>query len=225
MSTPTRAPVRPDTRPGERTQARSGTGGQIGASPARPDGRLKVTGEFAYGSDLVMDDMIWGVTLRSPHPYARIKSIGIGDALATAGVYAVLLADDVPGSNAYGLEHADQPVLAADIVRYAGEPVALVAADHPEVARLAASKIVVDYEPMKPVTDAEAALDPAAPRLHAHGNLVRHLKIRKGDPAPQADVVIRGTYFIGMQDQAVLGPEAGLAVPDGVGGVDLFVST
>jgi xanthine dehydrogenase D subunit len=197
----------------------------VGSSPARPDGKGKVTGEFAYGSDLWMDDMIWGATLRSPHPHARIRSVAIGEALATAGVYAVLTCHDVPGQNAYGLEHADQPVLADDVVRYAGEPVALVAADHPEVARLAASKIAVDYEVLDPVTDPVAALDPGAPKLHPGGNLVRHLKIRKGEPAPQADVVVTGTYEIGMQDQAFLGPEAGLAVPDGVGGVELFVST
>jgi CO/xanthine dehydrogenase Mo-binding subunit len=172
-----------------------------------------------------MDDMIWGMTLRSPHPHARIKSIAIGEALATAGVYAVLTSDDVPGENAYGLEHADQPVLAADVVRYEGEPVALVAADHPEVARVAARKITVDYEVLEPITDAVAALEPEAPRLHPGGNLVRHLKIRKGDPAPRADVVVTTTYDIGMQDQAFLGPEAGLAVPDGTGGIDLFVST
>jgi xanthine dehydrogenase D subunit len=172
-----------------------------------------------------MEDMIWGVTLRSTHPHARIKSVGIGEALATAGAYAVLTADDVPGSNAYGLEHADQPVLASEVVRYAGEPIALVAADHPEVARLAASKIVVEYELLPAVTDPEAALEPGAPKLHPGGNLVRHLKVRKGDPAPHADVVVKGSYEIGMQDQAFLGPEAGLAVPDGTGGVDLFVST
>ncbi len=199
--------------------------GGIGCSPVRPDGTLKVTGEFAYGSDLWMDDMIWGATLRSPHPHARIRSVSIGDALATAGVYAVLTSEDVPGENAYGLEHADQPVLADGIVRYAGEPVALVAADHPEIARLAASKITVDYEVLPPVTDPVAALEPGAPPVHPHGNLVRHLKIRKGDPAPAAHVVVRGTYQVGMQDQAFLGPEAGLAVPDGTGGVDLFVST
>ncbi len=220
-------PDRPPAETGQRApdSGTSGENGKIGASPARPDGRLKVTGEFAYGSDLWMDDMIWGVTLRSPHAHALITSIGIGEALATAGVFAVLTADDVPGQNAYGLEHPDQPVLAADRVRYVGEPVAVVAADHPEVARLAASKIVVGYEPLPPVTDAEAALDPAAPKLHPHGNLVRHLKIRKGDPEPQADVVVKGSYRIGMQDQAFLGPEAGLAVPDGTGGVDLFVSS
>ncbi|HEX3488240.1 MAG TPA: xanthine dehydrogenase subunit D [Streptosporangiaceae bacterium] len=199
--------------------------GGVGSSPLRPDGTLKVTGQFAYGSDLWMEDMIWGVTLRSPHPYARIKSIAIGEALATGGVYAVLTHHDVPGSNRVGLERPDQPALADDLVRYQGEPVALVAADHPEIARRAAQKIVVDYEVLDPVTDAVAALREDAPRLHPQGNLLRHLKIRKGEPAPPADVVVRGSYTVGMQDQAFLGPEAGLAVPDGVGGVDLYVAT
>jgi xanthine dehydrogenase D subunit len=199
--------------------------GGVGESPLRPDGTLKVTGQFAYGSDLWTDDMIWGVTLRSPHPSARIKSIAIGEALATAGVYAVLTHADVPGTNRCGLEHADQPVLAEDVVRYQGEPVALVAADHPETARRAAKKIAVDYEVSEPVTDAIAALTAGAPAVHPAGNLVRHLKLRKGAPEVAADIVVKGSYQVGMQDQAFLGPEAGLAVPDGQGGVDLFVAT
>ncbi len=212
-------------RPGTDTADRAGEGRGIGASPSRPDGTLKVTGQFAYGSDLWMEDMIWGVTLRSPHPYARIHAIKIGEALATPGVYAVLTCEDVPGTNACGLELSDQPVLAQDVVRYQGEPVALVAADHPEIARRAAQKIVVEYEVLEPVTDAREALGPAAPRLHPGGNLLRHLKIRKGDSRPAADVVVAGDYDVGMQDQAFLGPEAGLAVPDDQGGVDLYVAT
>jgi xanthine dehydrogenase D subunit len=197
----------------------------VGASATRPDGTLKVTGEFAYASDLWMDNMIWGVTLRSPHPYARIRGIDIGPALATPGIFAVLTADDVPGVNRVGLEHEDQPALAEDVVRYEGEPVALVGADHPETARRAAERIVVDYEVLTPVTDARAALDPAAPRLHEHGNVVRHLKIRKGDPEPTAPVVVSLDFEVGMQDQAFLGPESGLAVPAEDGGVDLHVAT
>jgi xanthine dehydrogenase D subunit len=197
----------------------------VGVSAMRPDGTLKVTGEFAYASDLWMDDMIWGVTLRSPHPYARIKSIGIGPALATPGVYAVLTADDIPGVNRVGLEHDDQPALAEGVVRYEGEPVALVAADHPEVARQAAKRIAVDYEVLTPVTDAEQALHPTAPRLHEQGNVVRHLKIRKGDPDPTAPVVVSLDFEVGMQDQAFLGPESGLAVPAEDGGIDLHVAT
>ena len=228
--------TRPATRPpallpangadtSDLTADRTAGAGGIGASAVRPDAPLKVTGQFAYGSDLWMEDMIWGVTLRSPHPYARITGIKIGEALATAGVYAVLTHEDVPGTNACGLELSDQPVLAEDVVRYQGEPVALVAADHPEIARRAAKKIVVDYEVLEPVTDAREALGPAAPRLHPDGNLVRHLKIRKGDPGLAADVVVAGDYVVGMQDQAFLGPEAGLAVPDDEGGVDLYVAT
>src|SRR6266702_603567 len=148
MTAPARVPARlPAGAPAE--LGRPGTlrdGHGVGGSAPRPDGTLKVTGQFAYGSDLWMDDMIWGVTLRSPHPYARIRSIAIGEALATSGVYAVLTHEDVPGANACGLELADQPVLAAGVVRYQGEPVALVAADHPEIARQAAKKIAVEYQ-------------------------------------------------------------------------------
>ncbi|MFZ2503166.1 MAG: molybdopterin cofactor-binding domain-containing protein, partial [Nocardioides sp.] len=185
-----------------------------------------------------MEGMVWGTTLRSPHPAARIVSIDISEALATPGVEAVLLADDVPGQNAYGLEHADQPVLAAGEVRYQGEPIALVAADHPEVARRAAAKIKIEFEVWEPVTSVFGAIghegfrdrpldQPAAVRaLHPGGNLVRHLRLRKGEPeARSADVVVTGDYHVGMQDQAFLGPESGLAVPGEDGGVDLYVAT
>ncbi len=207
------------------TRVEGSTRGGIGESPLRPDGTLKVTGDFAYASDLWMEGMLWGVTLRSPHPSARIRSIDLTQALATTGVFAVLTHEDVPGEKHYGLEHPDQPVLAVDVVRYQGEPVALVAADHPETAQRAAKRIVVEYDVLEPVVDAETALLPDAPRLHPHGNLVRHVKIRTGDPHPTADVVVAGDYRVGMQDQAFLGPEAGLAVPDDVGGVDLYVAT
>jgi xanthine dehydrogenase D subunit len=199
--------------------------GGLGESPARPDGRLKVTGEFAYGSDLWHDEMLWGVTLRSPHPHARIRSIDIGPALAVPGVHAVLLADDVPGRNRVGLDHDDQPALAEDVVRYVGEPVGLVAADHPEVARRAAKEVVVDYEVLPAVTDGRAAMAPSATPVHPGGNVLRHLKVRKGDQDATAPVVVDIDVEVGMQDQAFLGPESGLAVPAEDGGVDLYVAT
>jgi xanthine dehydrogenase D subunit len=200
-------------------------GGLVGQSAGRPDAWPKVTGEFAYSSDLWLDGMVWGVTLRSPHPRAVIERLDIGAALRVPGCRAVLTHDDVPGRKVYGLELADQPVLAADQVRYQGEPVALVAADHPETARLAAGQIRVCYRVLDPLTDARAALAGGAPRVHEGGNLVRHVKIRKGDPDAAAEVVVSGEYQVGMQDQAPLGPESGLAVPSEDGGVDLFVAT
>ena len=157
--------------------------------PRRPDGTPKVTGEFVYSSDLWLDGMIWGVTLRSPHPYARIRSIETAEALATPGVYAVLTQEDVPGSKFYGLEIADQPVLAVDVVRYQGEPVALVAADHPEIARQAAKRIRVDYEVYEPVTDAHEALG------HPRWNLVHPVPARSAScPRNRPSCIRRATW-------------------------------
>ncbi|HVV24135.1 MAG TPA: xanthine dehydrogenase subunit D, partial [Pseudonocardiaceae bacterium] len=200
----------------ESTTGRLTTTGGVGTSPQRPDGSLKVRGEFAYSSDLWHADMIWGATLRSPHPYARIRRVDITEALRLPGVYAVLTHADVPGTNLYGLEHSDQPVLAVDVVRYQGEPVALVGADHPETARRAIERIRVDYEVRTPLTDARQAVHGDGPQLHPGGNVVRHVPIRRGDvdaAADVADVVVTGDYEVGMQDQAFLGPESGLAVP------------
>ncbi|MBP2477374.1 CO/xanthine dehydrogenase Mo-binding subunit [Crossiella equi] len=201
------------------------TGG-IGQSPVRPDGNLKVKGEFAYSSDLWAADMLWGATLRSPHPHARITGLDISQALAVPGVHAVLTHADVPGRNAFGLEHVDQPVLAHEVVRYQGEAVAVVAADHPETARRALERIQVGYEVLAPVTDMEQAVhSPQDNPLHPGGNLVRHVPIRRGDPEATAEVVVSGVYEVGMQDQAFLGPESGLAVPAEDGGVELYVAT
>jgi xanthine dehydrogenase D subunit len=203
----------------------AGAAGGVGESPRRPDGTLKVRGEFAYSSDLWMDGMLWGQTLRSPHAHARIGRIETARALAVPGVFAVLTHEDVPGTNAYGLERRDQPVLAADRVRYQGEPVVLVAAEHPETARRALDLVEVDYDVLPPLTDARAAVLEATEPLHPGGNVVRHVRIRRGDEHARADVVVTGEYEVGMQDQAFLGPESGLAVPAPDGGVDLYVAT
>ncbi|MFL6038476.1 MAG: molybdopterin cofactor-binding domain-containing protein [Gaiellaceae bacterium] len=210
--------------------------GKVGELVARVDAPPKVKGEFAYASDLIVPGMLWGHTLRSPHAHARIASIDISQAVSMPGVHAVLTHDDVPGQKTYGLEFPDQPVLAIDRVLYYGEPVALVAAEHPEQARRAADRIVVEYEALEPVADMERATE--LPDLHpekptrGHGyreddrpNVVRHMVIRHGDPDAVADVSVEGVYDIGIQDQAFLGPESGLAVPDGEGGVDIYVAT
>ena len=210
--------------------------GRIGESVKRVDAIPKVTGEFAYASDLFAAGMLWGHTLRSPHAHARIVGVDISQALAMAGVHAVLTHADVPGAKTYGLEFADQPVLSIDRVRYFGEPVALVAAEHPEQARRAAEKIVVEYELLDPVVDPERATEQAP--IHdenptaGHGfredprpNVLRSIVVRHGDPDTEGDVSVSGVYELGIQDHAFLGPESGLAVPDGEGGVDVYVAT
>ena len=198
-------------------------GGRVGDSPIRPDGTPKVQGRFAFSSDLEADGMLWGQALRSPHAHARVTSLDVGPALAIDGVACVVTADDVPGAATYGLISADQPVFARDVVRYVGEPVAAVAADHPDTVRRALDAIVVGYAPLPPLVDAATAA--TAPPIHPDGNVIRRIVVSHGDPAAVGDVVVEGTYEVGMQDQAFLGPESGLAVPDGDGGIDLWVAT
>ncbi len=191
--------------------------GGVGTSAVRPDGIPKVTGDFDYSSDLEADGMLWGATVRSPHPHARIRSIDVAPALAMPGVAAVLTIDDVTGERHFGLDAHDQPVLADGETRFWGEAVAVVAADDRETARLAAAAIVVDYEVLEPLVDPEVAEE--------RGEAFRAFEIVRGDQEAGGEVVVEGYYEVGMQDQAQLGTESGLAIPDGFGGVDLHVST
>ena len=198
----------------------------LGASALRPDGVAKVSGAFEFSSDLHAEHMLWGATLRSPHPYARIISIDLSAAYKISGVEAIITAENVPGKKTYGLIASDQPVFAEQIVRYVGEPVAAVAADHPETCRRVLAAIKVEYEILAPITDAEMAMRPETTKIHPDGNLIRHQRIITGDQSLQGEVIVEGTYEIGMQDQAFLGLEAALAVPDSGGtGVEMFVAT
>ena len=198
----------------------------LGNSALRPDGAHKVQGSFEFTSDLHAENMLWGATLRSPHPYAKIVSIDTSAALALSGVQCVITADDVPGKPTYGLISSDQPVFAKDFVRYMGEPVAAVAADHPETCRRALTLIAVVYEILTPLTDPEDAIAGSIAPIHPDGNVIRHQRIIRGDQSISGPIVVEGEYVIGMQDQAFLGLEAALAIPDPDGlGLHLHVAT
>jgi CO/xanthine dehydrogenase Mo-binding subunit len=215
----------PSKTPTPPTRAAGGVGtpipqrsGGVGSSPTRPDAESKANGAFDYASDLSFPGMLWGHTLRSPYPRARLVSIDTGAALAMPGVEAVLTAADVPGKLHYGLIEADQPVLAIDEVNYQGEPVAIVAAETLDLARRAAEAITVEYEELETHWDPEEAVE--------SGNVFRYQPVRLGDPDAQVPAaVVAREYVVGMQDQAPLGPESGVAVPSGDGGVALYVAT
>ena len=145
----------------------------IGESTQRPDGVAKLSGNFAYGSDLWIDGMLWGATLRSPYAHARLAKLDITPAVVMSGVRAVLTQDDVPGRPTFGQVEQDQPVLCDGVARYWGEPVAIVAADDQETARAAVEAIVVEWEPLPPITDPDQA--------RAAGETYRDMVIRRGD--------------------------------------------
>ncbi|MBY8887991.1 xanthine dehydrogenase family protein molybdopterin-binding subunit [Streptomyces sp. PTM05] len=195
----------------------------LGASVPPADAEAKARGVFPYAADLWAEGLLWAAVLRSPHASARIVSVDTTAAAAMPGVRAVVTHADVPGAATHGRRVADRPVFAHDVVRHHGEPIAAIAADHPDTARLAAAAIAVEYEVLEPVTDPETAFE--APPLHPDGNLIRHIPLRCGDPEAVGEVIVEGLYRVGRQDPAPVGAEAGLAVPRPDGGVELYLAS
>jgi xanthine dehydrogenase D subunit len=191
--------------------------GGVGESVPRPDGLPKATGTFEFLSDMGVEGMVWGATRRAFEPHARIARLDTAPALAMPGVLAVLTQADVPGHRYQGQHVTDQPVLAEDEIRHWGESVAIVAAIDEHTARRAADAIEVDLEPLEPVIDLDDAL--------GRGQVYRHIRVRRGEQDHHGEVIVEGCYETATVDQAPLGTEAGLAIPDGHGGVDVWGPT
>ena len=167
----------------------------VGKSITRKESIAKVTGDAKYVVDMKMEGMIYAKMLVSPYPHAKIVSINVEDAKKIPGVFAVLTGKDLPYK--MGLYMRDKDVIAIDKVRYAGEPVAAVAAVDEKSAEKAIKHIKVKYEPLKTVLDPVEALKPDAPLIHENlekyshtegvffpepkTNIASHFKIRKGD--------------------------------------------
>jgi nicotinate dehydrogenase large molybdopterin subunit len=226
---PARGPGRPLSEPRPAGHYRV-----VGHSPAHHDFVDKVKGSLLYAADWRLPGMLHGRVVRSPVPSARITGIDTSAARALPGVAAVLTAADVPGNRIVetasgGLAELEvgMPVLAGDRVRYAGEPVAVVAAATPQIADEAAELVAVDYEELPGVFDVTSALAGGAPRVHEQGNTLVSWQIRCGDAASAlaaADVVVQGEYQTQHVEHAYLEPEAGVGwVENGV--LTLRVST
>src|SRR5580700_2752025 len=192
----------------------------VGTSPAHHDFVDKVKGSLHYAADWQLPGMLHGRIVRSPLPSARITGIDLTAARALPGVAAVLTAADVPSNQIVemasgGLAELQvaMPVLAADRVRYMGEPVAVVAASTPQLAHEAAELVAVDYEELPGVFDVESARADGAPRVHDVGNTLVSWQIHCGDVAgalAAADVVVEGEYRSQHVEHAYLEPEAGV---------------
>mgnify|MGYP001171820641 FL=1 len=137
----------------------------FGQPLGRVDGPDKVTGKARYSADINLPGTLWGKSLRSPYPHARIVSIDITAAKALTGVYAVLTGDDVRGV-LYGRRLRDVPVLAWDHVRFTGERVAAVAAEDEDIAQAAIDLIEVKYEELPAQLDPLEAMKDGAPFIH-----------------------------------------------------------
>ena len=208
----------------------------LGHSTPRVDGVEKVTGAGRYTGDIHLPGMLWGKTLRSPFPHARITHIDASQARSMPGVHAVLTGADVKGILC-GNGFMDMPVLAHDRVRFAGEQVAAVAAVDEETAQRALDLIEVEYEELPALFDPAEAMKKGAPVLHPdlesyHGlvgpgnwvpgdgisqprqkdsNVFIHNAYGKGEPDEgfaQSDLVIENTFTTHRVHQGYLEPHA-----------------
>jgi CO/xanthine dehydrogenase Mo-binding subunit len=211
---------------------------QVGKPLRRVDALGKAVGATMYAGDYTMPNQLHAKVLRSPHPSARIVRIDPSGAKALPGVVCVLtgrdlpdakLATDMPGQTGRKQRAgSDAPVLATEVVRFQGEPIALVAAETLEIAEAALSRIEVEYEPLPGVFDPAEALKAGAPKVYGDDNIVARWKIRKGDldaGMAQADVVVENTFRMPFVEHAYLEPEAGIAWVDAQGVINIRVGT
>jgi CO/xanthine dehydrogenase Mo-binding subunit len=206
----------------------SGGKGAVGRSVPRLDAAVKVTGEAAYPADFRMEGMLHAAVVWSPRPHARLLGIDAGAALSFPGVVRVLTHRDVP-VNEYGIIEADQRVLASEVVRWTGEPVAVVVAETEDAARAARDLVRVEHEAFPTLDDPAAAEAPGAPLVHPGlgTNVAFTCRIQRGDAdraLREADVVVEAEYRTPHVEHAYLQPEAGLAYVDGDGRVTVIVA-
>lgn len=188
----------------------------VGKPIARVDGVERVTGAAKYTTDIRLPRMLHGEFLRSPHPHARIVSIDTSDAEKMFGVRAIVHCKNAPNANRFA-NHRD---LFNDPVRFAGDEVAAVIADSPEITRAALKKIRVEYEILAYVLDAEAALQADAPHVTPKGNLLdeKPETYTRGDPEKgfmDADVIVEGVFTTGAQLHSALETHSCVADWDG----------
>jgi CO/xanthine dehydrogenase Mo-binding subunit len=138
----------------------------VGRAEPRLDGEEKVTGSALYTVDVHLPGMAHGKILRSPYAHARLVRVDCRKAEKLEGVYAVITREDQRRLGRFGAAYKDQTIVAVDKVRYAGDPVAAVAAVDEATAEKALGLIEVEYEELPAVTSIEEALAPGAPLVH-----------------------------------------------------------
>lgn len=197
------------------------------ATILRRDAVGHVTGKTRYADDIPSDGFLHGKVRWADHPSAEILSIDTADAERMAGVVAVLTAKDVPGRNVFGLVTPDQPVFAADRVRYIGDALAVVFAETPGTAAAARDAIKVEYRPLPGVYTPFEAAAPDAPKVHADGNLLKDMRVTRGDvdkAFSECAAIVERDYTTPFVEHAFIEPESGLGFADADGGVTVKIA-
>ena len=197
----------------------------IGTDVVRTDGHAKVTGAAEYVDDVRPEGCLYGATVRAEFAHARIDGVDLDPAFDWTDIVVCTHAD-IPGENVVALMTDDQPVLAADEVRHVTEPVALVAAPTRDRALEAAKHVRLRCTPLPALLDPEVA---EGNDLVVYGpdNVFDRIDLQHGDldaGFAEADLVVEGTYRVGLQEQLYIEPQGMIAIPRDGGGLTLFGS-
>ena len=202
----------------------------IGTLQSRPDALEKVTGKAKFTDDLIFESMLYAAVKRAGVPHAILRGLDVARACSLPGVVAVMTAEDIPGEHYHGLVYFDWPVMVGigERVRYVGDAIAIVAAETLEIASQAVGLIQADFEPQPVVSGPVQARQPDSPILHPSGNLLKHIKVRKGDVEEgfkEAEVVLEHTFHTAITDHAFMEPECSIARPIDNGRMEIYVGS
>jgi selenium-dependent xanthine dehydrogenase len=202
----------------------------VGHSHLRPEAVEKVTGEAIYTDDLVFDGMLYAKAKRAMIPHGFLKKLDISKAKALPGVVAILTAQDIPAEHNHGLVIYDWPVMVGlgERVRYVGDALAIVAAETQDIADQASALIEAEFDLQPIITDPVQARQEGVPQLHEKGNLLKHIKVRKGDMDKgfaEADVILEHTFHTPITDHAFIEPECSIGVPLPDGRMEIYVGS
>ena len=202
----------------------------VGNSHVRPDSVAKVTGDALYTDDLHFDNMLHARVKRAMVPSGILRRLDVSAAQALPGVVAVLTAADIPGEHNHGLVIPDWPSLIGidERVRTIGDSLAIVAAETREIASRAVDLIEFEIEPLPVVSDPVQARRPDAPQIHAKGNLLKHIQVRKGnleEGFAEAELVLEHTFHTPMHDHAFIEPECSIARLTPEGRLEIYVGS
>ncbi len=202
----------------------------VGHSHLRPDAIEKVNGAAIFTDDLKFDGMLYAKARRAMIPHGFLKKIDISRARSLPGVVAVLTAEDIPGEKTHGLVIYDWPVLVGvgERIRYVGDAIAIIAAETQQIAEQASALIEAEFDLQPVITNPVQARQEGVPRLHENGNLLKHIKVRKGDMEQgfaESDVILEHTFHTQITDHAFIEPECSIGVPLPDGRMEIYVGS
>lgn len=202
----------------------------VGRSHLRPEAVEKVTGEAIFTDDLKFDGMLYAKAKRAMIPHGFLTKLDVSKAKALPGVIAVLTAEDVPAEKNHGLVIFDWPVMIGigERVRYVGDALAIVAAESQEIAEQASALIEAEFDLQPVITNPVMAREEGVPQIHESGNLLKHIKVRKGDMEAgfaAADIILEHTFHTQTTDHAFIEPECSIGVPLPDGRMEIYVGS